>query len=616
MLTEIKEVKNPKNTTMSSDSEPYGLNEVDEFHKNKAKITFDNSTLSKNYKNTRKRYDHNSDEDLAYSDEDVMNINEEDSEEEQEDEDFDSEHDEENPLDGATVYKKLFGKKLRSVEDVEELEEEDENNWGSTKSNYYGADDVSDNEDDAKAMEEEAKKQQKSHMESLNMMDFMDLDDETEQKEWSTAAKEYDNKAFEGDSGIVQIEKQNVDSIASFSEKEKVDFLKSRFPEFTPLYKEYKNINEKLEKTKASLLLIDSESNQELFTVLNMKKSAYLSNLASMNLYFVILLNNLQDPDNEDFKNMKYHPIMEKILLTKEIVRQADSLPENYESNDIEDVDENEEINELDEDILANAVEEDEDIENSESEEDEEEVASEEESDIEFESRVNVSDQKKNRGDFIEDEINDIDLAEKNQKKKSLRFYTAKIDKSDRQSNDKLVGGDDDIPYKERMFERKQRLLEEARQRGLQKQDDFAKQMEEEEDVDMDKINEINNYNTEEIEDFYNSVSKTKADKKEKRSEAHRLAKQASTEGKLEELAETLDEDGKRAINYQILKNKGLTPHRHKDNRNSRVKKRKKYEKAQKKLRSIKQVYKGPHDGRYEGEKSGIRKDISKSTKL
>ena len=343
-----------------------------------------------------------------------------------------------------------------------------------------------------------------------------------------------------------------------------------------------------------------------------MKKSAYLSNLASMNLYFVILLNNLQDPDNEDFKNMKYHPIMEKILLTKEIVRQADSLPENYESNDIEDVDENEEINELDEDILANAVEEDEDIENSESEEDEEEVASEEDSDIEFEARVNVSDQKKNRGDFIEDEINDIDLAEKNQKKKSLRFYTAKIDKSDRQSNDKLVGGDDDIPYKERMFERKQRLLEEARQRGLQKQDDFAKQMEEEEDVDMDKINEINNYNTEEIEDFYNSVSKTKADKKEKRSEAHRLAKQASTE----ELAETLDEDGKRAINYQILKNKGLTPHRHKDNRNSRVKKRKKYEKAQKKLRSIKQVYKGPHDGRYEGEKSGIRKDISKSTKL
>ncbi|KAL6936178.1 hypothetical protein ACO0OL_002373 [Hanseniaspora opuntiae] len=603
---------------MSSDSEPYGLNEVDEFHKNKAKITFDNSTLSKNYKNTRQRYDVNSDEDLAYSDEDVMNINEDDSEDESEQQDDgqdDSEDDEQNPLDGATVYKKLFGKKLRSVEDVEDMDEDDENNWGSSKSNYYGADDVSDNEDDAKAMEEEAKKQQKSHMESLNMMDFMDLDDETEQKEWSNAAKEYDNKAFEMDSGIVQIEKQSTDSIASFSEKEKLDFLKSRFPEFTPLYKEYKSINEKLENVKSILLETDADSNQELFTVMNMKKSAYLSNLASMNLYFFVLLKNLQDPDNEDFKNMKYHPVMEKILLTKEIVRQADSLPETYESNTVDDVDDEEEINELDEDILADVVEEDEQS-MDESGSEEENSASEEESEIELESRVIASKGKKDQGDFIEDEINDVDLAEKNQKKKSLRFYTAKIDKSDRQASDKLVGGDDDIPYKERMFERKQRLLEEARQRGLQKQDDFAKQMEEDEDVDMDKIDEINNYDSKEIEDFYNAVSKSKSDKKQNRQESHKLAKQAATEGKLEELAETLDEDGKRAINYQILKNKGLTPHRHKDNRNSRVKKRKKYEKAQKKLRSMKQVYKGPHNGRYEGEKSGIRKDISKSTKL
>ncbi|CAI8497312.1 unnamed protein product [Hanseniaspora opuntiae] len=348
---------------------------------------------------------------------------------------------------------------------------------------------------------------------------------------------------------------------------------------------------------------------------MNMKKSAYLSNLASMNLYFFVLLKNLQDPDNEEFKNMKYHPVMEKILLTKEIVRQADSLPETYESNTVDDVDDEEEINELDEDILADVVEEDEQS-MDESGSEEENSASEEESEIELESRVIASKGKKDQGDFIEDEINDVDLAEKNQKKKSLRFYTAKIDKSDRQASDKLVGGDDDIPYKERMFERKQRLLEEARQRGLQKQDDFAKQMEEDEDVDMDKIDEINNYDSKEIEDFYNAVSKSKSDKKQNRQESHKLAKQAATEGKLEELAETLDEDGKRAINYQILKNKGLTPHRHKDNRNSRVKKRKKYEKAQKKLRSMKQVYKGPHNGRYEGEKSGIRKDISKSTKL
>ncbi|XBW35971.1 hypothetical protein QEN19_001544 [Hanseniaspora menglaensis] len=613
---------------MSSDSEPYGLNEVDDFMKNKEKITFDNSTLSKNYKGGR-RDDYNEDEE--YSDEEVMNIDEEDfSEDDIEEIDGESDedsNDDDNALDGAAVYKKLFGKKLRSAEDIEELDEEDENNWGSTKANYYGADDVSGNEDDAKAMEEEAKKQQQQHMESLNMMDFMDLDDEEEQKNWNKNAKDYDNKAFEGSEELTQVETQSIKSIANFSEEEKLEFLKSKFPEFIPLFKEYKSLNEKLESLNENLILIKTEEDQELSTILNVKKTAILSNLASINLYFMILLTNLQEPDNEEFKNMKYHPIMEKILLTKEIVRQAYLLPEIQASDDIEqDVDEGEAVEEMDEDFLAEAaMEEDEEAfdeveDQSEDESERSELGSEaeipeEDLAVDFKSRVRDIKKINNRGDFVEGEINDIDLEEKNQKKKSLRFYTAKIDKSDRQQADKIIGGDDDIPYKERMFEKKQRLLEEARKRGMEKADDFSA-LNNEDEVDMDEVNEINNYDSAEIEDFYNSVNKNKKDKKQGRIEAHNLAKQASTEGKLDELKEMVDEDGKRAINYQILKNKGLTPHRGKDNRNSRVKKRKKYEKAQKKLRSMKQVYSGPHDGRYEGEKSGIRKDITKSVKL
>ena len=615
---------------MSSDSEPYGLNEVDDFMKNKEKITFENSTLSKNYKNGRND-DYNEDEE--YSDEEVMNIDEEDSsenDEQNEDEDDDEEEESDgDALDGATVYKKLFGKKLRSADDIEEMDDEDDNNWGSTKANYYGADDVSDNEDDAKAMEEEAKKQQQQHMESLNMMDFMDLDDDEEQKNWDKNAKEYDNKAFEGSDELVQVEKQDVHSINNFSEAEKLEFLQAKFPEFIPLFKEYRSLNENLETLDKKLASIKTEEEEELSTVLNIKKTAILSNLASINLYFMILLDNLQQPDNEEFKNMKYHPIMEKILLTKEIVRQADLLPEIQASGYVEEGEEDGEVEEMDENFLAEAaldedeeekVGEDEEIEeeNSDSEDGSASEASDDELEVEFKSRIQNIKKDDNKGDFIEGEINDVDLEEKNQKKKSLRFYTAKIDKSDRHQADKLIGGDDDIPYKERMFERKQRLLEEARKRGLQKADDFSALNNEDDDegVNMDEINEINNYDSAEIEDFYNSINKNKKDKKQNRMEAHLLAKQASTEGKLDELKEVLDEDGKRAINYQILKNKGLTPHRGKDNRNSRVKKRKKYEKAQKKLRSMKQVYKGPHDGRYEGEKSGIRKDITKSVKL
>jgi len=51
----------------------------------------------------------------------------------------------------------------------------------------------------------------------------------------------------------------------------------------------------------------------------------------------------------------------------------------------------------------------------------------------------------------------------------------------------------------------------------------------------------------------------------------------------------------------------GLTPRRKKENRNSRVKKRLQYDKAQKKVASMKPTYKGPGAGaNYSGETSGI----------
>lgn len=75
---------------------------------------------------------------------------------------------------------------------------------------------------------------------------------------------------------------------------------------------------------------------------------------------------------------------------------------------------------------------------------------------------------------------------------------------------------------------------------------------------------------------------------------------------------------GPRSLTRAILANKGLTPHRAKAVRNPRVKKRQKFEKAKKKLSSIKPVFKGglvATGGKYEGEKSGISK-VVKSVRL
>ena len=79
----------------------------------------------------------------------------------------------------------------------------------------------------------------------------------------------------------------------------------------------------------------------------------------------------------------------------------------------------------------------------------------------------------------------------------------------------------------------------------------------------------------------------------------------------------TTGPDGKRQITYQIQKNKGLTPRRKKEVRNPRVKKRMKFEEKQKKLKTVKAVYKGGEGkGGYQGELSGIKTGLVKSVKL
>ena len=76
-----------------------------------------------------------------------------------------------------------------------------------------------------------------------------------------------------------------------------------------------------------------------------------------------------------------------------------------------------------------------------------------------------------------------------------------------------------------------------------------------------------------------------------------------------------LDPSDKRSINYQIMKNKGLTPARKKEQRNPRVKHRKKYEKSLIKLKSFKAVQRD-QSAPYKGEATGIKKNLARSVKF
>jgi U3 small nucleolar RNA-associated protein 3 len=71
----------------------------------------------------------------------------------------------------------------------------------------------------------------------------------------------------------------------------------------------------------------------------------------------------------------------------------------------------------------------------------------------------------------------------------------------------------------------------------------------------------------------------------------------------------------KRAINYQIEKNKGLTPKRDKSYRNPRVRNRLKSRKALIKRKSIVRNVR-TQDKRYSGEATGIRSTVVRAVKI
>lgn len=79
---------------------------------------------------------------------------------------------------------------------------------------------------------------------------------------------------------------------------------------------------------------------------------------------------------------------------------------------------------------------------------------------------------------------------------------------------------------------------------------------------------------------------------------------------------EVVPEGHKRGISYEIMANKGLTPHRKKANRNPRVKKREMYAKAVVARKGqVRDVISGAA-GVYGGEKTGIKANVSRSRKL
>ncbi|TIA92530.1 hypothetical protein E3P99_00591 [Wallemia hederae] len=233
---------------------------------------------------------------------------------------------------------------------------------------------------------------------------------------------------------------------------------------------------------------------------------------------------------------------------------------------------------------------------------------------------------KKTDDDYLveADTLSALDADSKKKNKKSLQFHTARIAKTDnrRSAASKLrQSGDDDVPYRERKKARLEKGGKSAQGDELDggdwtAQDEAMRRQIMEEGGDGDAGDAGDGDGNDDGDDYYNLVRQSKKAKKQANKEAY-------DEARWKNRVDYVDEsgvDGPRSLPRAIALNKAVTPARSfkhsKLNRNPRLKKRIRFDQAQKKLKSMKPVYAGgPQGGQYEGERSGISRNV-KSTKL
>ncbi|CAN4119045.1 unnamed protein product [Withania somnifera] len=199
--------------------------------------------------------------------------------------------------------------------------------------------------------------------------------------------------------------------------------------------------------------------------------------------------------------------------------------------------------------------------------------------------------------DFDDDAGDDREIRSLN---KLSRLLTPQVARS------KVISGDDDLPKRDDIGERRKkhelRVLAGA---GVEPSDDVVK------DEPSDASDDVATSDDSEMDsdlEFYREV--------EKQHSAKLAAKEKmySRSPAMPLTPETLV-DGKRQINYLMEKNRGLTRHRKKQDKNPRKKYRGKHEKAQKRREGQVQKIKKP-SGPYGGETTGINAGISRSIRF
>ncbi|KAF9107563.1 hypothetical protein BGX29_005922 [Mortierella sp. GBA35] len=605
-------------------------------------------------------------EEYEDSEEEVFGLD--DGEDEDEDEDEDDMGDLDDDLGGAK-------------DDHDELDL-DKASWGKSKRSYYNAEEIESDEETAKAEEEEALRLQKKRLADMSEEDFAPEEEETV---WGAAAgrgvlgdKDADRALVEGfdkelkgidllkaKQGGVVVEKIAKAGVSKLSKQEILKVLQNQSPELLDLVEEFKEKVEILQSIAELFQLTNAlpkpvPEDQPPMPFLRLKYQTLINYLT--NIAFYITLKTSPESSATDLTN---HPVIDALYeLKKSIAKMEKMEKKKAVSESMEDLLE----------LLEEGGEQEDDEQDEDEEEEEERLRLEQEAkaakkaakkagnskkekavkettkakkafdyDVELEEEF-VSHNKKSKksaksistdkkrarlesdyGDL--DELLDVDMEDKAQKKRSLRDYVAKIDQSANKRSKILRGsGDTDIPYREKFKERQEQLKRQAVKSApapenteLDDLDWSAKDLADARRVGGDNDDDIFSGDEgargrggkgSDGADFYQEVLDAREAKK-----AARKALNENIEHSTSFEDTSMDPNDKRSISWQILKNKGLTPHRKKEQRNPRVKHRNKYEQAKKKIKSVKRVF-TRLEGAYGGEKTGIKTGLARSVKF
>ncbi|KAJ3875736.1 Sas10 C-terminal domain-containing protein [Lentinula edodes] len=548
----------------------------------------------------------------------------------------------------ATAKGKGKGKESQ-LESSDDDDEEEEETWGSGKAAYYSSNAAQIESDDEEALqleEQEAKRLQAKARDDMNDEDF-GLEDSIEAN--VTGGSDH------LDAASVPVQPVLQDKPSILRHLQKTD------PECLALAGDWTDSATTLMKTKQKLEKLEAEGGSKNSISLGMMHLHYQTLLTyTTTLAFYLYLRASQKYAQKP-ELLRSHPVMQRLLKLKQSLITLEDL--NFAVSDDDDSGDEEEENEED-DIMQDARQL---WEREHSNEDEDEDVDSDELDQLLADARSITNSNSNRViiqpkapalthppkkkrktdseseksslsmfDLVEPEfvsskttsstspyaaadafgeatsLQHADATDKSARRKTLRFHTSRIESANaRRSNARsnALGGDDDIPYRERKKDREDRLAREAaarvRTQGGADLDDTEPEPRRPDDNDGDGDEEMEDANG-----YYDLVKKQVKEKKERKkaeyeaSRADRFVEEAS--------------NGPRSLTRAILANKGLTPHRPKSVRNPRVKKKINFAKAQRKVASQKAVYKGGVNatgGRYEGEKSGISK-VVKSVRL